>query len=390
MQRLAQSTESKIILVVIDGIGGLPISGKTALEMAKTPHLDALTAEGSSGLITPISPGVTPGSGPAHLALFGYDPIEFETGRGVLAALGCGFDLQPGDMAARINFCTIENGKVTDRRAGRIPTELCEKLCRKLQEKIHTIDDIQIFIKPVKQYRAMLVMRGPGLSRTIPDTDPQAIGKPPIEPQGEDKTSGIVRKFLGKAKDILQDEHPANMILLRGFSSYEPFPQMQELYGLKAGAIAAYPAYKGVSRLVGMDILDTGSEWAEEIATLKQQYANYDYLYIHFKETDSAGEDGDINMKANLIEKFDSLLPRIRELQPDVLVVTGDHCTPAKMKGHSWHPIPIVLHAAHARPDAVQEFTEQSCLAGAIGQIRSTDLMPLMLAHAGKLRKFGA
>ena len=396
IQSLYQASETKIIMLVIDGLGGLPHeeTGLTELETAHTPNMDALAAKSICGLHTPVGDGITPGSGPAHLGIFGYDPMQYQVGRGTLGALGINFDLGPEDVAARGNFCTIdENGQVTDRRAGRISTEKCEELCR-LLEKIE-LPDIRIFISPVQDYRFVVVFRGKGLSADISDTDPQATGKAPLDPDPLNDKAGTtadrVRQFIDQARDILKDRHPANMVLLRGFSKLPDWPQMPDLYGLRCAAIAAYPMYRGLSRLVGMEILDTGNTLEDEIQTLEAGFNDFDFFYIHVKPVDSAGEDGDFDRKVSLIEEADTLFPEIKDLKPDVLLVTGDHSTPAALKSHSWHPVPVILYSDCCRPDKVTQFGERACLAGALGpRLPATHLMPLALANARRLKKFGA
>jgi len=393
-QRLSRSSPSRIVLVVIDGIGGLPVKGKTELETAFTPNLDKLAEEGICGMLDPVLPGVTPGSGPGHLALFGYDPLEFEVGRGVLSALGVGFPLQPGDIAARINFATVdEEGKVVDRRAGRISTSLNRKLCEKLQERIK-IPGVDIFVKTEKEHRAVVIFRGKNLSDKISDTDPQKTGVPPKEPlplEEEAKdTSRIVKEFLRQTREILGSLKPANFILMRGFASLPHIPTLQEIYKLHPACIAVYPMYKGIAKLVGMRVLETGESMEEEVLTLEENFESFDFFFLHFKQTDSSGEDGDFERKVRIIEEIDSLIPRIRKLNPEVLVVTGDHSTPSSLKSHSWHTVPVALVSPYARVDEVREFKERTCIKGGLGRMEAVNLMGLMMAHALKLEKFGA
>ena len=398
MRRLAQPGESKIVLLVIDGLGGLPIEpgGPTELEAAHTPHLDRLAAEGCCGLSQPIAPGISPGSGPAHLALFGYDPLVYEVGRGVLSALGIGFDLQPDDLAARGNFCTVdEQGIITDRRAGRIPTEMCLRLTTKLQEGT-ALEGYEIFVRPVKEYRFLFVLRGPGLSEALSETDPLVVGKPslPVRPLDESpqaaQTAALVNEWLRQARALLADEHPANSLNLRGFAKDPGFPKFPDIFKLRAAAIAVYPMYRGVARLVGMELLDAGTTIEEEIEALRRHWAEYDFFFVHIKYADSRGEDGDFAAKVKVIEEVDTWLPRIRELQPDVLIVTGDHSTPALLKAHTWHPVPTILWSPSALPDRVSSFGERACASGALGLFPATDLMPLALGHAGRLTRYGA
>lgn len=395
-KKLVKENHSKILLLVMDGLGGLPDMprGKTALEAAHTPNLDQLASEGVCGLHVPVADGITPGSGPSHLGLFGYDPLQFQVGRGVLSALGIDFDLQRGDVAARGNFCTVdEQGKVTDRRAGRISSQ-------KNQELLSLLRDIQLdgtdyFLETIKEYRLLLVLRGEELSSKINGTDPQATGVRPEKPRALNpsarKTADLVESFLNQAARILKDQHPANMILLRGFSSKPQWPSVSELYGLQAAAIAAYPMYRGVAKLVGMQALETGDEIEAEVATLENEWDHYDYFFLHIKKVDSYGEDGNIERKSALIEQVDTYIPRLMDLNPDVLVVTGDHSTPAVLKSHSWHPVPVILWSKVCRSDEVTCFGERACMQGGLGpRLPSKELMPIALANAMRLEKFGA
>jgi 2,3-bisphosphoglycerate-independent phosphoglycerate mutase len=393
---LVESAETKIVLVVMDGLGGLPMKpgGLTELEAAHTPNLDRLAAEGICGLHQPIAPGITPGSGPSHLALFGYDPIKYQVGRGVLSALGIDFDLKANDVAARGNFCTLDDdGRVADRRAGRIPTEKNEELCALLRQI--RLPGVEVFVETVKEYRLLLVLRGDGLSGELADTDPQEVGEEPLEPRPltpeAEKMAGLVQEFVDQGRQVLADHHPANMILLRGFSKRPDWPSFAQVFGLRAAAIAAYPMYRGVAKLVGMDVLATGATVDEELGTLEAHWEDYCYFFLHAKPIDSAGEDGDFDRKVGLIEGVDAIVPRLLTLKPDVLLVTGDHSTPSLLKYHSWHPVPVLLWSRHCRPDGVDRFGERACMAGGLGaRIPAVDLMPLALANALRLEKFGA
>jgi len=394
--QLQQPADSKIVLLVMDGLGGLPRKegGRTELETAQTPNMDALATRSICGLHQPVATGVTPGSGPAHLGLFGYDPLVYHVQRGVLSALGIDFPLEAQDVAARGNFCTIDDrGRVTDRRAGRIPTEVGAELCEILSQI--ELPGVEVFVEPVKDYRALFVLRGEGLSEAISETDPQATGVPPLEPQAlrpeAAKTAELVKQFLAQAQDALADRHPANGIVLRGFAQKPNWPSFSDVYGLRAAAIALYPMYRGVAKLVGMEVLDVHGEIEDEVATLEQAWGDYDFFFFHVKPTDSAGEDGDFDRKVGLIEHVDTLLPRILALDPDVLVVTGDHSTPAVLKSHSWHPVPAMLYSKTGRPDSVTSFGEKACLAGAIGpRMPACELLPLALGHALRMQKYGA
>ncbi|MBA3312199.1 MAG: 2,3-bisphosphoglycerate-independent phosphoglycerate mutase [Planctomycetota bacterium] len=395
MRRLHVKNDSKIVLLVSDGLGGLPKEpgGKTELETAKTPNLDAVARRGVSGLSLPVLPGITPGSGPGHLGLFGYDPLKYEIGRGVLEALGIDFDLGPNDVAIRGNFCSVDDaGKITDRRAGRIGSDIGKKLVEKL-DKI-TIPGVEVFVKPVKEYRFVVVFRGEGLGGDVEDTDPQRTGVPPLDPQPRNeaskRTAEICKTFIEKAREVLKNDHPANLLTLRGIAKKPDIPTFEEIYGTKAAALAVYPMYRGLARLVSMDVLDAGQTLADQMAKLKQVWNDYDFFFIHFKYTDSTGEDGNFDAKVKRTEELDAAIPRITELDPTVLIVTGDHSTPSKLKSHSWHSVPIVLSAETARFDACESFGESECLRGGLGQFEAKYLMPLAMAHAGKLDKFGA
>jgi 2,3-bisphosphoglycerate-independent phosphoglycerate mutase len=396
MRQLHQPANTKIVMLVMDGLGGLPRQpgGPTELEAAHTPNLDALAAAAMCGLSTPILPGVTPGSGPSHLSLFGYDPLRYDIGRGVLEALGIGFDLQPDDVAARGNFCTLDaDGNITDRRAGRIPSEKGAKLCALLRQ-IH-LPGVQVFVEPVKEYRFVLVLRGKGLEDGLTETDPQRTGVPPLPIKAErpeaQATADLLNRWLAEARHILADRYPANGCNLRGLAKDPGLPQMQDVYGLKPAAIATYPMYKGVAQLIGMDVLAAGDTLETEVTALQKHWPDYDFFYFHVKKTDSAGEDGDFDRKAIVIEHTDQVVvPAIRALNPDVFIVTGDHSTPSVLKTHSWHPLPTILWSPYARRDAVATFGETACAHGALGHVHHTDLMPLALGHAGRLAKYGA
>jgi len=387
--------ETKILLLVADGLGGLQRNGKTELEIAKTPNLDALAAKSSLGLTTPVDAGITPGSGPAHLALFGYDPLEYEIGRGVLEALGIDYPLKRGDVAARGNFAAIKDGVIIDRRAGRISTQENKRICKRLSAEISEIEDVKIHIRPGKGHRFVLVLDGEGLSHELSESDPQKEGSPPavIKPLASDagKTARIVNRFIIQAQEMLQTEERANSLLLRGFASLPDLIPFPERFGLAAGAIATYPMYRGLARLVGMQVLETGSTWEEELSTLSKNRKGFDYFFVHFKEIDAAGEDGNFEKKVQLIERFDGLLPRLLRLNFDVVAITSDHSTPAMLESHSWHPNPFLLYAPQtARTEGESGFSERRCARGVLGHFNSLDVMAILLAHARRLKKFGA
>jgi len=344
-------------------------------------------------MIDPIRPGITPGSAPGHLALFGYDPLRFVVGRGMLEALGIDFELKAGDVAARGNFCTIdESGLITDRRAGRLPTQRCSELCRLLDGM--NIEGVAILVSPVREHRFVAVFRGEGFLSALSDSDPQREGLSPRDviahSSQAEKAASIANEFIAQARATLADRYPANMVLLRGFAHYPDFPKMNEVFSLKPAAIAPYPMYRGLAKVVGMEVLPTGDTVEEQLSTLAEHYDSYDFFFLHVKETDIAGEDGDFERKLMVIEEVDRALPRLIELNPDVIIVTADHSTPAVLKGHSWHPVPFLLCSKLCRPDGVVEFSERECISGALGRFPATDVMPLALANALKLKKFGA
>jgi 2,3-bisphosphoglycerate-independent phosphoglycerate mutase len=391
---LAQPTDSRIVLMVVDGLGGLPVNGKTELETAHHPNLDKLAAEGVCGLTDPVYPGITPGSGPAHLSLFGYDPLVYQLGRGILEALGSGVDVGGLDLVARGNFATLKAGIITDRRAGRIPTAETERLCALINAKLPQHSGYQVSLFPGKEHRFVFKISGPGLADGLSDADPQKEGKPPVpvHPTRPDskKAAEAVNAFVADVTALLKDEAKANTVLMRGFSKFPVIPTMQQLFKVKPAAIANYPMYKGLAKLVGMDVQSVGSETEDLFRTVESCFQDFDFFYIHFKRTDSAGEDGNFEAKVKAIEEFDAFLPRLTALKPDVLVVTSDHSTPSLLKGHSWHPNPFLLASKTALTDDVRRFTERECGRGGLGRFPSLQAMALMLAHAGKLKKYGA
>lgn len=395
-QELAFSTPSKIVLVVCDGLGGLPHpeSGKTELETARTPNLNALARRSQLGVAELVGQGITPGSGPGHLSLFGYDPVKYLVGRGALSAVGVNFPIQSDDVAARMNFCTVDkDGLLTDRRAGRIPTELGARLARKLQEEIR-LPEAELFVEPEMEYRGVAVFRGEGLSDKVTDSDPQVVGVPPLEMKAlepaAERMARLANTFACRALEVLADETPANAILMRGFARPPHLPSVSDLYKLNAAAIAVYPMYRGLAQLAGMKLLPTGSTMQDELATLREHWQEHDFFFLHFKYTDSAGEDGDFERKARVIEEIDSLVPHILELEPDVLAITGDHSTPAVLKAHSWHPVPFLLYSKWCLPDEAERFTERSARKGSLGHFHASEAMGLMLANGLKLLKYGA
>jgi 2,3-bisphosphoglycerate-independent phosphoglycerate mutase len=387
--------ESKIVLLVMDGLGGLPNpnTGRTELEQADIPHLDALARDGITGLTVPVAPGVTPGSGPGHLALFGYDPIKYNIGRGVLEATGIDFDLDPTDVAARGNFCTVdEAGLITDRRAGRVATAVSVELCKQLAQI--QMPGVQFFVEPVREHRFVLVMRGEGLSDQLTGTDPNKEGLPalPVMPHTPEATESaeIVNRWIAAAREMLSGRDTANMVLLRGFAKHPTMPSMRELYKLRAAAIAIYPMYRGLAKLVGMTALPGGASFADEIETLRQHWDEYDFFFVHYKPTDAAGEDGDFQRKVEALEALDKLIPEITALKPDVLMVAGDHSTPAVMAAHSWHSVPFLLSSKFSRADRSEGFNERQCETGSLGTFPARQALSVAMAHAGRFTKYGA
>ncbi|MCH8013770.1 MAG: 2,3-bisphosphoglycerate-independent phosphoglycerate mutase [Candidatus Dadabacteria bacterium] len=403
IKKLLQPNNTKIVFCVLDGVGGLPQNGKTELEAAKTPNLDALAQRSACGQHLPVAYGITPGSGAAHLGLFGYDPLKYEIGRGVLEALGLGIQLTPNDLAIRGNFATVkyegDTPIITNRRAGRISTEENIRIVSKITEKIKEIDGVKVNMTSGMEHRSAIIFTFPEPIReggdAIADTDPQLEGVSPIPPTGNNpeaqKVADVVGKFINQVAEIIRDEKRANYILLRGSAVRPSLASYQDAYGLNAACIATYPMYRGVAKLVGMEVLEVEDHSIKsEIDTLKRDFDKHDFFYFHVKKTDSYGEDGNFDGKVGVIEEFDSFVPDILKLNPDVIVVTGDHSTPANIKAHSWHPVPILINAKNVRAGVVEGFGEADCLKGELGTFRSVDLMTLVLAHAGRLQKYGA
>ncbi len=395
LSSLARKTGSKIVLVVLDGVGGLPVKGRTELEAARTPNLDELAKRGSCGLTIPVLPGVTPGSGPSHLAIFGYDPLAYEIARGALEVYGVGKTLEQNQVGARGNFCSIDsNGIVADRRAGRLKTEENARLCGLLNGETGEIEGVRFEFVPGKEHRFVLLLTGDRLSPDLTDTDPHEEMKPYAQcagrSPGSERTARVVNSLMAKVREILKSEKVATGVILRGFSGRPEIPSVSELYCLSPAAIATYPMYKGIASLLGMAVVDCPGTLEDQIGALKRVFADYDFFYFHFKMTDMAGEDGDFEKKVHLIEEFDREFGQISGMGPDVLAVTSDHSTPASMKKHSWHPNPFVIVSSDARLDQAERFSETECGKGCLGTFEAKYAMGLLLAHAGKLDKFGA
>jgi 2,3-bisphosphoglycerate-independent phosphoglycerate mutase len=392
---LVVPNQTKIVLLSSDGLGGLPRpeTGKSEMETARIPNLDRLASQGACGLLRHVAPGITPGSGPGHLGLFGYDPLQYMVGRGVLEGLGIEFDLRAGDVAARGNFCTVDAaGLITDRRAGRISTEMCVRLTDRL--RAIRLPGVEVFVEPVKEHRFVLVLRGANLGGRLTETDPQVLGKSPLPVRALDerseRTAELVNTFVDQARALLVDATPANMVLLRGFDGVPDLPRFPQVFGLRAAAIAAYPMYRGLAKVVGMDVLKTGGTFADEVATLREHWQSYDFFFLHYKDTDKAGEDGDFDAKVAALERLDAFVPEIEALRPDVFVVSGDHASPSILAAHGWQPVPVVVRSAYAGADPVTAFNERACAAGTLGIMPAQQLMPIVLANALRLTKFGA
>ncbi|PYK96536.1 MAG: phosphonopyruvate decarboxylase-related protein [Verrucomicrobia bacterium] len=399
---LTLKTKAKLALVVLDGLGDLATKGQnelTPLEAARTPNLDLLVLEGvAQGRMTPVAPGITPGSGPGHLALFGYDPLEFQVGRGVIEALGLGLHLKAGDVAARANFCTLDGkGIVTDRRAGRIETAVCEELCDLLAKRIKKLGDAEVIIKAGKGHRFVVLFRGKGLEGPLTDADPHREGAPipKAQPIGRKsakakKTAKLVADFYKAALPFIAKKKPANGFLLRGIAHQPEIPSFEERYRLKPACIAVYPMYKGLAQLVGMTKLEGPQTLAAQFERYLAEYDHYNFFFIHYKYTDMHGEDGNFEAKKKAIEDFDAALPILLRKKPDVLAITGDHSTPCVMKAHSWHPQPVLLHSALSGSDKLDRFTETGANMGSLGVFEAKYLIRLMQANAKMFDKFGA
>ncbi len=394
IRRLSQPADTKVILCVLDGLGGLPgPRGRSELEEADTKNLDRLAEQGSVGRTLPVGYGVTPGSGPGHIALFSYDPLVYEIGRGALEGTGIGFDLGPNDIAARGNLCNLDDaGLITDRRAGRMPTEQTAEVCAMLREI--KLPGVEVFVEPVQDQRFVLVLRGEGLSDQLAETDPQKEGVAPIKATATstagERTAQLAQQWIAAAEAMLKGRERGNGVLLRGWSPRPDMPPFPELWKLRAAAVTVYPMYRGVAKLCGMDSIEGAHNFAEEIELVKKHWNDYDFFFVHYKYTDSAGEDGDFRRKQDAITAFDQALPGLLDLKPNVLVVTGDHSTPASMAAHSWHPVPLLIWGDHVRTDTVTRFAESQAALGEIGTILAKDVLPIAFAHAGRLAKYGA
>jgi 2,3-bisphosphoglycerate-independent phosphoglycerate mutase len=395
LRQLSTSASSKVLLCVVDGLGGMPDAEtrRTELQTADIPNLDRMAADSITGLSMPVDYGVTPGSGPGHLALFGYDPLKFEVGRGVLEALGIDFDLQRSDLAARGNFCTMDaNGLIVDRRAGRIPTAEMLPVAEMLKEI--KVPGVEVIIEPVVDYRFVLILRGEGLDDGLAQTDPEREGVAPLPVratrQSSERAAELVNEFVAKAREKIKNHPRANGVLLRGFAKYPDLPPLPEVTGMRAGAFAVYPMYRGLAKLVGMNVAPGGGTPQSQLDYLKANWDSYDFFFYHFKKADAAGEDGNFRAKVQALEEFDALVPQLRELGADVMMVGGDHSTPSQMASHSWHPVPFMIWAKEAVGDENDEFNESACRKGALGVFPAKEALSLAMANAGRLMKFGA
>ena len=392
--RLSVPAETRVVLCVLDGLGGLPgPRGRSELEEVNSRHLDRLAEEGALGQTVPVGYGITPGSGPGHTALFGLDPLRYDVGRGALEATGIDFELGPNDLAARGNLCTVDaEGRITDRRAGRVATEVTAQIAADLRSI--DLPGAELFVQEVREHRFVLVLRGEGLSDALTETDPQREGVPPLPvraSEGEaERSAELANRFIAEARGRLEGREAANHLLLRGWAKRPQLPQLPELWKLRAAACSVYPMYRGLARLVGMESIDGGETLDTQLAALGRHWDDYDFFFLHYKATDAAGEDGDFARKVQALREFDQCIPKLLDLKPDVLVISGDHSTPAVMAAHSWHPVPLLIHGNHVRPDDSHHFSEIECARGMLGTIPATEVLPIAFAHAGRLAKYGA
>jgi 2,3-bisphosphoglycerate-independent phosphoglycerate mutase len=395
LRELATPNTTKILLCVVDGLGGLPdpVTRRSELEEADIPNLNHLASDSECGMTLPVDYGVTPGSGPGHLALFGYDPLKYQVGRGVLEALGIDFDLQPSDVAARGNFCTLDaESRISDRRAGRVATDVNAAICERLRQI--KLPGVEVFVESVREHRFVLVLRGEGLDDHLASTDPEREGVAPhavraTRPEAQ-PAADLANEFVRQARELMKDEPKANGLLLRGFAKYPSLPSMPEVTQMRAGAFAVYPMYRGLAKLAGMTVSPGGGTQLSQLETLKSRWGDFDFFFYHFKRADAAGEDGNFRGKVEALEEFDTLVPQLRELGADVLMIGGDHSTPAQLVGHSWHPVPFLLNSHLGTTDSVDEFNEAACRLGSLGTFPAKEVLSLAMAHAGRLMKYGA
>ena len=399
LARLAIEGDRRIVLLVLDGVGDIRTADQplTALDRAELPNLDRLARRSALGRIVPVATGVTPGSGPGHLSLFGYDPTspEADIGRGVLEALGLGLKIDRGDVAARGNFATVDaDGNLTDRRAGRIPTAECRRVVDSIQAKLRSFEGADVEVFAGEEHRFVLILRGSGYSAEVADTDPQKTGVPPLAPQPRsaeaEATAALLARVIATINGVIADEPRANAVLLRGVSQLPHLPQFPDLYHLRAGAFAGYPLYRGVAAACGMEVVPCGKHFHDIVPTVAENWSRFDFFFLHVKQTDKAGEDGDLKTKIDVLERVDAALPELLALEPSVLAITGDHSTPAPLASHSWHPVPLLVHSPVCFVDGSQEYTEAAATQGHLGTFPASELMGLLLANAGRLAKYGA
>ena len=399
LARLAIENDTRIVMLVLDGVGDIRSADQpmTALDRAELPNMDALARRSALGRTVPVATGVTPGSGPGHLSLFGYDPTqpEVDIGRGVLEALGLGLEIGREDLAARGNFATVDaDGNLTDRRAGRIPTSECQRLVDSLQADLSSFEEAEVEIVAGEEHRFVMILRGGGHSVDVADTDPQKIGVPPLAAQPgtpeAEPTAELFAKIISRINGVIADEPKANTVLLRGVSQLPHLPQFSDLYKLRAGAFAGYPLYRGVAGACGMEVVPCGKYFHEILPAVRENWSRFDFFFLHVKQTDKAGEDGNLKAKIEVLEQVDAALPELLALEPSVLAITGDHSTPAPLTAHSWHPVPLLVQSPVCFVDDCQEFTEAAATLGHLATFPASELMGLLLANAGRLAKFGA
>ena len=402
VEDLVQETESRIVLLVIDGVGDIPHPDhgfKTPLEVAKTTNLDKLAKKSVLGRLVPVHYGITPGSGPGHLGLFGYDPRNYVLGRGVMEALGLDIQLFPSDVAARGNFVTLDsNGTIINRRGGkgdeRLKTEETARRVELLTSKVDKILSIEILVTGGLDHRFVAIFRGREMRSNMTDSDPQKEGQPILKIRALDSNSQIsaqiANEFILRANRALADYEYGNGIVLRGFSKRPNWPSMKQRFKLNCCAIAEYPMYRGLAQVLGMDKVSAGPTPKEAFQAYVDNYKKYTFFFIHVKKSDSYGESGQFENKVKVIEEVDAALPTLFEKMPECLVITGDHSTPVYMKSHSWHPVPLLIHSDVCGADQAKKFTENECNIGGLSTFPSRHLMNVILANAGKLSKYGA
>ena len=404
----------KTFFVICDGLGDRPIpklGRKTPLEYAKTPNLDAIARRGIIGAMNTIDIGVRPGSDTAHMAIFGYDPHVYYTGRGPFETAGLRMEHKDGDICFRVNMGTVDDTlHIIDRRAGRIGDT--SAFARELNGM--KIDGVEFFVKAGTGYRMGMIMRGKKLSTHITDIDPGHVGKGVRMCEATDDTSEakrtakILNTFVSRAHKLLKrmpvniDRQKnglpqANYLLVRGAGVYPKLPRFFDKYGLRAACFAGAGLYKGIARLIGMDVVHvpgaTGkpdSNIRAKVETAIKHRKDYDFFFIHFKGADSCGEDGDVEGKIAYIEKIDDAVAPLLKLKNSLVVITADHSTPCTIKSHSADDVPIVIMGDEVRDDDVHEFSERTCAKGRMGHIKGMHVMPIILDLMGIAEKFGA